>query len=277
MQLSITLISPDNKPISLPIHYNHLLQGFIYRHLHRSIAQSLHQYGFPLEKRTFKLFTFSRIFGKRHRDGNSLIFDSPITFHIASPYDKFLESFAELLVRAEKLNIARNPLILKSVQVEFPPKNIKFPLMIGALSPITTYSTLSTPDGRKKTYYYTPWEKEFAEQIFTNLIKKYLIIREKFPKKFINFDSDFGGSDIKGIQQMKTKIAEMNFALKPVKVSNRDEKIIIYKGTIIKGWTGIYELTCPTPLIHVAYETGIGSKNPQGLGMIKILSSGEKG
>ncbi|RLI91606.1 MAG: hypothetical protein DRO89_03615 [Candidatus Altiarchaeales archaeon] len=37
------------------------------------------------------------------------------------------------------------------------------------LSPLTVYSTLTTGDGKKKTYYYSHYEPDFEELIDRNL------------------------------------------------------------------------------------------------------------
>ncbi len=45
-------------------------------------------------------------------------------------------------------------------------------MIVKTLSPITVYSTLETPDGRKKTYYYNPFKADFKELIIKNLQRK---------------------------------------------------------------------------------------------------------
>jgi CRISPR-associated endoribonuclease Cas6 len=59
-------------------------------------------------------------------------------------------------------------------------------------------------------------------------------------------------------------------------VTKQSEKIIKYtpKGgsyTLIKGWMGVYKLEGNSQLIHIGYDTGIGSKNCQGFGMFEII------
>ena len=54
--------------ISLPINYNYFLASAIYRFLRESdpeYADFLHQEGYELENRRFKLFTFSQLMAKR--------------------------------------------------------------------------------------------------------------------------------------------------------------------------------------------------------------------
>lgn len=64
MRVKITLEGINQSKIVLPINYQHVVQGFLYRTMKPAYAEYLHKYGFKYEKRHFKLFTFSRIFGK---------------------------------------------------------------------------------------------------------------------------------------------------------------------------------------------------------------------
>jgi CRISPR/Cas system endoribonuclease Cas6 (RAMP superfamily) len=47
----------SEKKIVLPVHYNHILQGFIYNTINSELADFLHREGYG-EKRKFKLFAF---------------------------------------------------------------------------------------------------------------------------------------------------------------------------------------------------------------------------
>ncbi len=63
MRLTVTM-SGRQGTVSLPLHYQHLLQGLLYRSLeNEQLAAFLHDRGFRHGKRSFKLFTFSRLFG----------------------------------------------------------------------------------------------------------------------------------------------------------------------------------------------------------------------
>ncbi|MGI8911336.1 MAG: CRISPR-associated endoribonuclease Cas6 [Rubrobacteraceae bacterium] len=119
----------------------------------------------------------------------------------------------------------------------------------GHLSPITAYSTLSTPDGRKKTYYYAPQEKEWGESLIANLGRK-----AKALGWAADIDRDLEESWVR-----------------PYKVRMTDQKILDFKGTIIKGWTGLYEVNLPEPYFRLAYDAGFGAKNAQGFGMVGVI------
>jgi len=57
----VRLVFDAGENITLPIDYNHLVQAMIYKNISNDLANFLHNRGFILGKRQFKLFTFSRV------------------------------------------------------------------------------------------------------------------------------------------------------------------------------------------------------------------------
>jgi len=49
-----------------------------------------------------------------------------------------------------------------------------------------------------------------------------------------------------------------------------------YKGTVIKGWMGIYRLKGAVSLLKMALDAGLGAKNSQGFGCVEIWCGEEK-
>ena len=244
MRLLIELLSEKN--FAVPVHYNYYIQSFLYSLISPKLAQILHDYGFPVEKRKFKLFTFSRILGEYRIDKNkdNIMFTSPFKLIISSAVREFIEEVAEELIHKESTQIYSQKVSLNSVELsDFSMDRDR--LRIKMLSPVTIYSTLSKADGKKKTYYYTPFEKEFSSLISENARKKFKAFYEREPNGEIN--------------------------LAPLNVNNSNEKIISYKGTVIKGWMGIYELSGNPELMKLAYDTGLGGKNSQGFGCFEVL------
>lgn len=242
MRVILSLNSKEE--ITLPISYNEIVQGFIYRNIEESLAEDIHNRGFAFEKRNFKLFTFSRLLGKTRINKDLFNISTPFKLIIASPYREILQSLAENLIKKQELRLGDNELYIESISVSFAPE-MKDTVSIRMLSPVTVYSTLTSPDGRKKTYYYNPKEKEFSELIRQNIIKKYLAFYRRPP-------------------------SSQEFAIEPVKVTREDEKIISYKGFIIKGWMGRYRLSGAKELLQLAYDAGIGAKNSQGFGCFEV-------
>ena len=243
MRLELTF-EPLDGDLVLPVHYNVIVQGLLYHHLEKSLAHRVHEQGWKDGKRRLRLFTFSRLRGRFRREGEWLRFFGRIRLIIASPVDALLESLALHLVRAGTFRLGASRVGLVSVEVAMPPP-YRRPVYLRALSPITVYSTFQTPDGRKKTYYYAPQEPEFSQLAIENLRRK---IRA------------WTGEDI----------PPHGATLRPVKVSTRNLSIVKYKDTVIKGWTGIYELDAPEPYFRMALDAGLGAKNSQGFGCVEV-------
>ena len=239
MRIEINLSAET--PLILPKSHNHLLQGFIYSLLDPLLRKRLHKEGYPYEKRRFKLFTFSRLLGKVKMFKEYFQFNPPLKLIISSPKDEILQSLAEGLLKSPEVILGKNTVYIDSINVAARP-SFNHKVTIKMLSPITIRSTLYGADGSKKSYYYSPFEKEFCRLIKENLRKKYKIVFNK------NLGHDF------------------EFSIKPQKVPPSSEKIIIYKGTVIKAWMGIYEIKGNPEVIALSYDTGLGAKNSQGFG-----------
>ncbi|MCS7257903.1 MAG: CRISPR-associated endoribonuclease Cas6 [candidate division WOR-3 bacterium] len=247
MRIKITL-QPHTKELLLPVHHNHILQACIYRNLSLSLAYKIHNFGYVYEKRQFRMFNFSRLIGKFTHKDNNISFYGPITLWISSPFTEILESFAAHIAKKGKIKIGDNFCEVAGIEVMFL-DNFSESILINTLSPITAYSTLLTADGKKKTYYYSPYEEDFSRIIHQNLLKKYYIVNKK---------------------HLLDKIER--FSIVPIKVSKKNEHIIYYKNTLIKAWSGIYKLEAPKELIKIGFDSGLGSKNSQGFGMIAIYN-----
>uniref|UniRef100_A0A7C3J6Y4 CRISPR-associated endoribonuclease n=1 Tax=candidate division WOR-3 bacterium TaxID=2052148 RepID=A0A7C3J6Y4_UNCW3 len=246
MRVRLKFISDKNN-ITLPVHYNYLLQGFIYDHLSDFLRDKIHNEGYNFEKKIFRFFTFSKIFGKFDIVENNIIFNREIYFWISSPINDILNSFASHLIKQKNLKIGSEYLNLVSIEVPLE-KKIKEDFNIKTLSPITTYTTLYGLNNKKKTYFYSPFEKEFSDFLEKNIKDKYFA---------------FYG------QKGEENADDLKFEIKPLYVSKRNEHVIIYKKTVIKAWSGIYTIKGSPSLLKLAYEAGIGSKNSQGFGMIE--------
>lgn len=244
MRISITFHSL--KPLKLPKHYNYLIQCFLYRNIHRSLSDKLHSEGYTYKKRRYRLFVFSRLLARIEIANKEITFLDKVKLFVASPLPLFIESLAENLLKKHTFKLNEQEVIIETIEICPRPAFSKIS-KIKMLSPLTIYSTLRKPDGKKKTYYYTPWESEFSELIKENLLRKYEAFYAKLPN-------------------------EEDFSIKPLRVFNNQEKKINYKGTWIKGWLGVYQIQTTEELIEFAWDAGLGSKNSQGFGMFDIIT-----
>lgn len=246
MRLKISLIS--DKEVVLPKEFNAITQALIYRLIDMVPAQWLHEGGFKVEKRSFKLFTFSSIIEKgRYQSSKELfIFPHIVSFYISSPVFWILEQVAKNIVFSEKLLFGRNLMNISSVEV-IRDEDIKAnKIRVNALTPVETHSTLLKGDGTKKTYYYSPAESEFSVLINENLRKKWNAYHreEKCP---------------------------YNIKTEPVQMKYCRERVRVFKGTVIKGWTGHFWLEGEPEFLQFALATGVGSRNSGGFGFIEVV------
>ena len=252
MRLRISLRTEDGS-LQVPVQYNHLLQGLIYANLDDAFSSWLHETGHAYGMRRFRLFTFSRLFGKRESRNGRVRFDGPVHFYLSSVDAEVLGSFAEHLLTKPTIRLGNTKCRVSEVGVEPEPEiDPKKPVIVKALSPITAYSTLFTPTGSKKTYFYAPQEREWGESLVSNVARK---------AKALDWSTDVD-EDLEGAY------------VKPHKVSKTDQQILSFKGFWIKGWTGLYEVKLPEPYFRLAYDAGFGAKNAQGFGMVDVINGG---
>lgn len=249
MQLTLNFDAPS--PVELPVHYGHLVQGMLYHEMENPLlSRYLHEHGFQFEKRKFKLFTFSRLMGQEthfDRAKKKLVFVPPLQLIVCSPIPFILQELGTGFLRKGQVRIGPAGLTVKGITTS-QPHVCKDRIHVRMLSPIAIYSTLPTTDGRKYTYYYSPLEPAFSEIAGANLLKKHLLIH--------------GGPPLSEV-----------FSIRPIRVTERDHKITRYKGFIIKGWMGMYELQGDPSLLQIALTAGLGAKNSQGYGCCLILSN----
>lgn len=236
MRVRITFESDSEIKVSRD--YHRTLQGLVYSLLDPETATDLHENGSPFGKRRFKMFTFSRLIGTYQRYGGYTVFNHPVDFYISSSNQGFLSELCQNLTRNPNVELEVNKLHCKCILLE-PAKEPTGKCV--TLSPITVYSTLYTGDRRKKTYYYSPYEPEFSTLISRNLVKKSIIL----------------GRPVVGDVKLH--------------VIRASEVVESFKGTIIKAWKGCFSISGPKDLLSIAYDTGLGSKNSTGHGMIDFV------
>jgi CRISPR-associated endoribonuclease Cas6 len=227
--------------LDLPIGYNHLVQAAIYSNISTELANFLHDKGLFFGKRAFKFFTFSRLQGNYGIRHERISFRGRVALCVSSPVLRFVKELANAVLKKGFIMLGDSR--LKIVELSFPPEpKIGNEVRVRMLSPVTMYSTLLTADKRKKTYYYSPYEREFSPLLDGNAKKKCFIL---YGRKI-----------------------ESELTVKPLNVR---EVLVTYKGTVVKGWMGSFTLKGPRTLIRTAYEAGLGSKNSQGFGMFEVV------
>jgi CRISPR-associated endoribonuclease Cas6 len=231
--------------LSLPIHYNNILQAVILNWLgDENYQKFIHDCGYKIGKRKYKLFTFSKIYGKFkiNRERKIIDFFDNAHFTVSSLENKFLSYLALNVIEKDNFKFGNN--IVEVDSIETVHNRISEREEVYTKSPIVMYSTFKNYAGNK-TYYYNPLEHEFSELIRKNLIHKYEAYYDKLPTKD-------------------------DFSISPLNRKKLKERVVIYKGYVIKGWDGEFLIEGSKELMDIAYNAGIGSKNSQGFGCIEI-------
>jgi len=242
MQLQFVLESADS--FSLPLQYNHLIQGFIYEAIDPELSAFLHDQGYEVDGRSFRLFVFSRLLGKYRIDqkAQTITFDPKVSLWISSPLINFCESMIRNIVRRGDLHLGNH--ILHGVEYGSSYKTVSTDtIYVQTKSPVTVYSTFLRPEGRKYTAYFQPREPDYDRLITNNLKRKYQAVFHTSPPE--------GMVSVQANSRLK-----MN--------------VINYKGFIIKGYSGKLRLNGPPSLLQIALEAGLGAKNSQGFGFIQM-------
>lgn len=235
----------DAGGLKLPIHYNHMIQGAIYNSIDQDLAFFLHNQGYIVENRHFKLFTFSRLNGnyKIQKEENLIVFFGDVKLIISSPVEEFCHSLVNTLLSRGYIFIGKQKIGIKSVFLKRN-KVIEEELIIRALSPVVLYSTLLRPDGSKYTCYFYPEEPDYNRLITENLRKKY-----------------------QAIHKTEAPLGE----IKAKAIGRKNWAIVKYKNFIIKGYVGKLILSGPKELLQVGVDSGLGSKNSQGFGCVEVI------
>jgi CRISPR-associated endoribonuclease Cas6 len=235
------------QPLNLPKYYNSALQGFFYKNIDPLLASILHEVGFVYNQRRFKLFTFSKIFGKIKEKNESHILFHPPDVHVyfSTPIATHMKSIVMSLVKKEKLLMYEQYVFLSEVEVleeEIESKEIT----VVCLSPIVVYRT---PEGSRRHVYLSPFEEQFYDMIKSNLMKKYQLV---YGKRYME-----------------------DIEIAPANTNSIRKKKIVFKGTLITAWEGLFKIIAKRDMLKVGLECGLGVKNSAGFGCIAKIREKE--
>ena len=178
--------------------------------------------------------------GKYSIQGKNIIFSEEVTFEVRSIEPYMLKILKEAL-EINGITYLKQHYTSVSAQLKNEEVN-KEEIVIKMRSPICVYSTDKVTG---KTYYYHPESEEFSRYINDNFKRKY---------------ESYTGVAIKEDIRIEIK-----------KLHPKDKYVTRYKGFYINAWFGTYILQGEKKYLDFLYQTGLGSKNPQGFGMFEIL------
>ncbi len=250
--MRIQILADVGDGITLPVNYNHLLAGIIYRFLAESdpeYASFLHEEGYRAAEKRFKLFTFSQLMAERRRiTGDNIHFRSTLTWYVSSPVERFLSHFADTLLTEGQLSLGQRQLPIRDVTIPRIPR-FRPEMRFRCLSPITM-STKRERDGKQVMHYCMPDDPALPGLIRQNLIRKHEAIHGRAPHD-----------------------DTLTFAFDKAYIDRRQGRVtrlIDYKGIKIRGIMCPFRVTGNPALIQIGYECGFGDKNSAGFGMAEV-------
>jgi CRISPR-associated endoribonuclease Cas6 len=262
MRINLTL--SNRKPsITLPVNCFHLLSSLIYNIVDQSsseYAERLHEQGFRLQNKSFKLFTYSPLFiaakGRKWHyldDGTMSTRESLLQFTISSPKNEFIEHLVIGLLHQPIVRVGHEQFRVETVRRLDPPE-FSDDMRFVALSPIVC-STKNDHD--RYTQFLFPDDGEFGHKLFSNLARKYEVLHGKpYPEPDALFrftlDSEY-------LERRQGKVQK----LITIKEGKPDE-------TVIKGTLAPFRIEAPPDLMEIGYDCGFGERNSQGFGMVKL-------
>lgn len=241
----------------LPINYTYALSSFIYKTLQQANAEYsewLHNQGYQLGNKQFKLFTFSELkLPKYQRYEDRFILQGDTLGLTVSFYaDEAMKNFVTGLFERQTFFI-RDKKSRVDFKVEFvevqPEPTFTDKMRFHALSPICISQHQAD---NKHASYLSPVDAYYSDLFFSNLINKYQAAKSD--------TTAFNRNDL-------------SFRLLTDKPKSR---LIHIKGTSkeatkIRGFSYDFELTAPAELLAFGFAAGFGEKNSSGFGCVAVL------
>ncbi len=238
MQLFVIL---NGESLALPINYRPLVHGMIYNTLSALPAYSeyLHNLQRTQRGRPFKGFTFSRLTGKYTMDGHRILFCDEIKLEIRSCEDAFIELLRQGIAASDSLRLGKESVPVKDCRVG-DTRLLLEEAHIRMVSPAVAYRTLEN----RNTVFFQPDDRQFYQSLETNARRKW---------RFHHGD------------------APCDISVSPLFQGLPKKQFSTFKGTYITGWFGDYRLKGTPELLDLLYQTGLGSKNPEGFGLFSVM------
>ena len=238
MQLYISMSL--SAPMILPLNYRYQVQSALFGKLREVQASDFwHNEGFG-EARKFKPFIFGELMGRHTicKENKTITFYDRISFEVRSIDLSFIENLNKSFDLSARFVLFDRilPVTEHSLRDFHLPENACF---FKTATPVCVHQTLA--DG--KTRYFSPEEPQFSEGLLLNFQNKYQTVLQKTPPEIC------------------------------ITPTGTHKKLVTrYKGIWITAFSGTYEICAPHEALEFIYNVGLGEKNPQGFGLLKLIS-----
>jgi len=273
MRLKLTL-QCVSKPAVIPINYNYQLSAAIYLLLKfgsPEFAAFLHDNGYNIDNRNFKLFTFAvklrkyEILNNTKFEGTHFSLISPIIeLLISSPMvETFIKNFVIGTFEKQKVHIIHKQYVTRFIikQVELiPDPEFTDEMHFKLLNPMVL-STMVLRNGKLTPYYLRIDDDGIEENLKTNLLRKYKLIWNKdIVLDYFNFEFDK-----EYIQKKKGVVSKLITIAEGTKNESK-----------IKGILCDFKIKTNPELIKIGYDCGFGGKNSMGFGFVEVNNRATK-
>mgnify|MGYP001108674466 CR=1 FL=1 len=238
-----------DEPRRININYNHYIMSSIYSLIgesNRDYSYFLHEEGYKIGNRRFKLFVYSRFLPESFEieDKYMIINRGKARLYINSPVEEFINSLGDSLKKYRCMKMGHEEFRIRNIYLRDDiPKDYETQFI--TLSPIVI-TTGTKRDNKIKSRTVHIAEPKFIENIKNNLLRKYFLIHRKLPEN-MNID--------------------IKFNRKYAKKSNRGH-LINFKGIMVKGYMAPFTMRCDNSIKKIAIDCGLGENNSIGMGYI---------
>lgn len=241
----------------IPFNYQYEQQAVIYKVLslaNYEYATWLHNNGYRMENKKFKLFTYSRLiipsYDQDKQNGRIIIKSDTIEWYISFLPEKSTEKFIQGIFMNQTFQLGDKKSVtqfnVQSIET-LPPLVYQEEMTFETLSPMCV--SFNEPNG--KTTYLSPANPLIKGALLISLLNKY---KAYYGKDYVG-KLDF---DFTLLNQPKEKLITM-------KVGTPDE-------SKIKGYLCRFKVRAPEELMKILYEVGVGEKGSIGFGFINNAS-----
>lgn len=245
----------------IPINYQYELSSWIYKTIHagnRNIATWLHEHGYRLKDKKFRLFTFSHLQVRKIRTDHDrlIILEAPVHLIVSFHPLEIIEPFISGVFKDQSFVIgdkkSRAGFIISSVE-KLPDPVFNGTMRYRCLSPMHIAKRNTETS---EIEYLHPDHSEFKDLLMINLINKKAAFEQ----------------DQEAVNLHSTENAEFTLLN-----DYRKKGIIIKAGTVqetkIIGYMFDFIFKAHVEYQKIGYYCGFGKANSQGFGCVEVLNS----
>jgi CRISPR-associated endoribonuclease Cas6 len=259
MRLQLTLTAVQNRAV-LPANYQYPLSAAIYKIIEcadSNYSAFLHNTGYALKGKRFKLFTFSDLHTPfTFKEDRLLMKDNHASVTVCFHVPVAAENFVKGLFMHQQLDIAdaKSRVQFNVQQVEMLPANFETtnaPVVLQPLSPVV----VGRKNARGNYDYLSPADTGYVHWLLYNWKEKYTAV--------------YGADAEEAFKDVAIKIIHANKALSRL----INIKAVMPGETRIRGFMGFrVEVAAPKDVLELALNAGVGLYNSMGCGCVGMVS-----